>query len=889
MKKIRHLQVLFLVFLAALFIMAPRSVFAYAKNSVSGKIVGNYLASELKDDAKLEMTGTVSITIDCKKTIKQISCSKKGYQLTLKNLDNKLNAGKLTIQYRGSGGTMNTLPLGSNQVHMSYANVYLDAKSSALQCGKLKIENSTLYAYAKNGTAIDCTTLETTYSDLTASTYDGKPITAEDGIKFNSGYVRAEMRHFIAGNNYSRLRTAIYCSDGSITVGKKARVYLTGTQYGMRSGKKGIYIYGLVSADTKTNAVLYAPNSSYGSVVLYDKADVELKSEKGRGIYAGVTAALYGGAKLVINAKEYGIIAGKAVQINDSTVKTTNNSNAGISTDGDVFISNSNVTAEGAYAGIRSQGAVEIKGGNTVVSLKGGSDVGLYGKKGINIIRAKSVDVVANRAVITGKNAPLKLGSGMAITYPVGGRIYKNSAGCNTVARKDVNDSTNYVTIAYTKLDGTVKISGGKYATQTCTATYTGYGSNLRYKWEVSSDGKTWTTRQSGSNSTYKSVAADSVKWLRVTVTSPDFSGSVASDGKYYLSNAYVTINKISGSKTATVGETVNFYVTALNAGEYDWIIYRKNVATYSWDIVKQHASVTGLNTSAITIRPKDTFLDGTLIYCRLRHSTTGLYNTTDSMSFTVKPAPTVTPTPTTTPTVTPTPTSVPTVTPTPTTEPPVTVTPIPTVTPTPIPEVSPTPTPAPNGTTLKDSKGNTYTSITTDPSNPKVAYKKPRADLSGNAAIPATVTIDGIKYRVTWLAANAFKNNKEIMKITIGKYVTTIGKSAFSGCSNLKTVNIGNNVTTIRDLAFYKCSSLTSVTFPAKVKTIGKNSFAVCKKLATMKFKTKLLTEETVGADAFRLTPKKMKVSVPKDKLSDYKALLLARGVAATATFVGF
>ena len=56
---------------------------------------------------------------------------------------------------------------------------------------------------------------------------------------------------------------------------------------------------------------------------------------------------------------------------------------------------------------------------------------------------------------------------------------------------------------------------------------------------------------------------------------------------------------------------------------------------------------------------------------------------------------------------------------------------------------------------------------------------------------VPATVKIKGKTYKVTSIAANAFKGNKAVKKITVGKNVTKIGKNAFGGCKKLKTIVI--------------------------------------------------------------------------------------------------
>lgn len=56
---------------------------------------------------------------------------------------------------------------------------------------------------------------------------------------------------------------------------------------------------------------------------------------------------------------------------------------------------------------------------------------------------------------------------------------------------------------------------------------------------------------------------------------------------------------------------------------------------------------------------------------------------------------------------------------------------------------------------------------------------------------IPNYVKIQGVKYKVVSIGARAFKNDKSLRKLTIGKYVKSIGREAFSGCKNLKKITL--------------------------------------------------------------------------------------------------
>lgn len=101
--------------------------------------------------------------------------------------------------------------------------------------------------------------------------------------------------------------------------------------------------------------------------------------------------------------------------------------------------------------------------------------------------------------------------------------------------------------------------------------------------------------------------------------------------------------------------------------------------------------------------------------------------------------------------------------------------------------------------------------------------------------SIPDTVTISGITYKVTSVAKNAFKSNKNLKKITIGKNVAKINAGAFNGCKNLSVINIKSK----------------------KLSSVGKNAFK--------------------GIKA------KAKIKVPSSRLSKYKKLFSGKGQKST------
>lgn len=162
-----------------------------------------------------------------------------------------------------------------------------------------------------------------------------------------------------------------------------------------------------------------------------------------------------------------------------------------------------------------------------------------------------------------------------------------------------------------------------------------------------------------------------------------------------------------------------------------------------------------------------------------------------------------------------------------------------------------------------------------------------PNNQFSGNLSIPNK--IKGVP--VTAIGSSAFKNNKNIMGITIGsniigvsdhafdgctsltsitvaegntKYhssgnclietasntlvlgcktsvipsdgsVTSIGGYAFEGCTGLTNITIPDNVTSIGNSAFFGCTGLINITIPGSVTNISDNAFAYCSGLTSV------------------------------------------------------
>lgn len=93
------------------------------------------------------------------------------------------------------------------------------------------------------------------------------------------------------------------------------------------------------------------------------------------------------------------------------------------------------------------------------------------------------------------------------------------------------------------------------------------------------------------------------------------------------------------------------------------------------------------------------------------------------------------------------------------------------------------------------------------------------------SAKVPDTIKISGKTYKVTAISSDAFKGNKKLKKITLGKNVSQIPAKAFYKQKKLKTLTI----------------------LSTKINKIGSSAFAGCDKLTTFTLKSKKLSKKSV------------------------------------------
>ncbi len=170
-----------------------------------------------------------------------------------------------------------------------------------------------------------------------------------------------------------------------------------------------------------------------------------------------------------------------------------------------------------------------------------------------------------------------------------------------------------------------------------------------------------------------------------------------------------------------------------------------------------------------------------------------------------------------------------------------------------------------------------------------EVIYQGPADANATQAVVPDTITINGVRYKVTAIADGIFKNNTQITNVTIGSYIKDIKREMFSGCTSLQSVTLGSGVETIGEKAFYgckklktvdlstnailksigvsafeNCTSLTKITIPNSVEKIEQRAFYGCKKLKTVTMsKSGKLT--SIGVSAFEKCSALTKITIPK------------------------
>jgi len=87
----------------------------------------------------------------------------------------------------------------------------------------------------------------------------------------------------------------------------------------------------------------------------------------------------------------------------------------------------------------------------------------------------------------------------------------------------------------------------------------------------------------------------------------------------------------------------------------------------------------------------------------------------------------------------------------------------------------------------------------------------------------------------VTVIGYNAFKDFKQVTKITLPETITEIQDGAFQGCTALTGINLPESVIKIQQAAFRDCTSLKTIIWPPDLTYIDAYMFSNCTSLETI------------------------------------------------------
>ena len=118
---------------------------------------------------------------------------------------------------------------------------------------------------------------------------------------------------------------------------------------------------------------------------------------------------------------------------------------------------------------------------------------------------------------------------------------------------------------------------------------------------------------------------------------------------------------------------------------------------------------------------------------------------------------------------------------------------------------------------------------------------------------------IDG--YKVVGIKSAVFKNDKNLVYVSIPKTITKINVDTFTGCVNLKHVDLPDTITEICQYAF-RGTAITRLDLPDSITSILTGAFRDCKQLKYLKLPKNL---ERLEREAFRDCKSLESVEIPK------------------------
>ena len=102
-------------------------------------------------------------------------------------------------------------------------------------------------------------------------------------------------------------------------------------------------------------------------------------------------------------------------------------------------------------------------------------------------------------------------------------------------------------------------------------------------------------------------------------------------------------------------------------------------------------------------------------------------------------------------------------------------------------------------------------------------------------AAIPPSVSNNGMAYTVIGVGHKAFENCQNLKTISLPETLEWIGAYSFGGCSSLSAVSIPSSVVSVGRQAFVNCTALTEITLTTGIEWMGDDIFLGCMALKTI------------------------------------------------------
>ena len=163
--------------------------------------------------------------------------------------------------------------------------------------------------------------------------------------------------------------------------------------------------------------------------------------------------------------------------------------------------------------------------------------------------------------------------------------------------------------------------------------------------------------------------------------------------------------------------------------------------------------------------------------------------------------------------------------------------------------------------------------------------------DTSAEIIILSQFSVNDIKYIVTSISDNSFRNCYNITSVVIPCSVTSIGNYAFSSCGKLNSITIPDNVVTIGSNAFNCCSYLETIHIGGPVEIIEANTFVCCTNLKTVSIPD---TVTSIGKNAFAYCSNLSSIDIPLNvtRIGDcafgYCARLLTVNIPEQVAYIG-